>query len=263
MAFQQKAEFYRSLWIYLLKGQMSSTLKYLELEGIQELVRRMAQIDDSDLIYKGPWVRSAKQRLFQTLETDYGFPRATCRSLVNLIWDFLTETFGEKLHEGQITFHAASAAEPPGKSISEIKSVPVHLTFHDRTDMEVLTKEGTSGLRRHKILRMARESCGPGRSADPGGSGRPTVQFPANDQTRYESIERSGNRCACSRNTSRHRSRSDTQNESSEDVLGGYEYKTSNARQVTPASRSRDIFPVSLRLSDSTVEVIPHRKYVN
>jgi hypothetical protein len=71
---------------------MSSILKYLE--GIQELVRRMAQIDDSELIYKGPWIRSAQQRLFQILETDYGFPRATCRSLVNLMWDFLTETFG-------------------------------------------------------------------------------------------------------------------------------------------------------------------------
>ena len=144
----------------LLKGQMSSTLKYLK--GIEELVRRMAQIDDSELIYKGPWIRSAQQRLFQILETDYGFPRATCRSLLNLMRDFLTETFGEELHEGQIVFHAASAAEPPGKSISEIKSVPVHLTFHDRTDMEVLTKEGTAGLRRHKLLRMAHESVDQG-----------------------------------------------------------------------------------------------------
>lgn len=141
-------------------GQMSSPLKYLK--SIQELVRRMAQMGDSELVYKGPWIRSAQQRLFQTLETDYGFPRATCRSLVNLIWDFLTETFGEKLHEGQITFHAASAAEPPGKSIRDIKSVPVHLTFHDRTDMEVLNKDGIAGLRRHKILRMAHESVDQG-----------------------------------------------------------------------------------------------------
>jgi len=118
----------------------------------------MAQIDESDLVYKGPWVRSAQQRLFQTLETDYSFPRATCRSLVNLMWDFLNETFGEKLHEGQITFHAASAADPPGKKVSEMKSVPVHLTFHDRTDMGVLSDEGTAGLRRHKILRMAHEA---------------------------------------------------------------------------------------------------------
>jgi uncharacterized protein YerC len=39
-----------------------------------------------------------------------------------------------------------------------MKSVPVHLTFHDRTDMAVLSDEGTSGLRRHKILRMTHEA---------------------------------------------------------------------------------------------------------
>ena len=52
-------------------------------------------MDETDLVYKGPWVRSAQQRLFQTLETDYAFPRATCRSLVNLMLDYVNETFGE------------------------------------------------------------------------------------------------------------------------------------------------------------------------
>jgi hypothetical protein len=118
----------------------------------------MAQMDETDLVYKGPWVRSAQQRLFQTLEADYAFPRATCRSLVSLMLDFVNETFGEKLHEGQIVFHAASASEPPGKRISDIKSVPVHLTFHDRSDMEILSEEGTSGLRKHKIIRMSNEA---------------------------------------------------------------------------------------------------------
>ena len=122
----------------------------------------MAQMDETDLVYKGPWVRSAQHRLFQTLETDYAFPRATCHSLVNLIWDFVNETFGEKIHEGQIVFHAASASEPPGKRISEIKTVPIHLTFHDRTDISVLSEEGTSALRKHKVIRMANEALDQG-----------------------------------------------------------------------------------------------------
>jgi len=74
------------------------------------------------------------------------------------MWDFLNETIGEKPHEGQITFHVASAAEPPGEKVSEMKSVPVHLTFHDRTDMAVLSDERTAGLRRHRILRMTHEA---------------------------------------------------------------------------------------------------------
>jgi hypothetical protein len=77
---------------------------------------------------------------------------------VNLIWDFVNETFGEKIHEGQIVFHAASASEPPGKRISDIKTVPVHLTFHDRNDLNILSEEGTSALRKHKVIRMANEA---------------------------------------------------------------------------------------------------------
>ena len=107
---------------------------------------RIVDIDGTDLVYKGPWVRSAQQRLFQILESNSAFPRATCRSLVNLIWDFVNVTFGENLHKGQIVFHAASASEPPGKRISQMKSVPVRLTFHDRNDMTILSEEGTSAL---------------------------------------------------------------------------------------------------------------------
>jgi hypothetical protein len=125
---------------------MSPTLKYLRVQ-IQALVGQMVQVDETDLVYKGPWVRSAQQRLFQTLEADYSFPKATCRSLVNLMWDFLNETFGEKLHEGQITFYAASASEPPGKRLSEIKSVPVHLTF----DMKMIHINLSSSRFRHRI----------------------------------------------------------------------------------------------------------------
>jgi hypothetical protein len=65
------------------------------------------------------------------------------------MWDFLNETFGEKLHEGQITFYAASASEPPGKRLSEIKSVPVHLTF----DMKIIHINLSSRRFRHQISR--------------------------------------------------------------------------------------------------------------
>lgn len=113
----------------------------------------MVQVDEKDLVYKGPWVRSAQQKVVPNTwnrlcfsegylsisgESDLGFSQ----------WGFQWEA----LHEGQITFHAASASEPPGKRLSQIKSVPVHLTVHDRNDMDILTKEGTSGLRKHKFF---------------------------------------------------------------------------------------------------------------
>jgi hypothetical protein len=33
-----------------------------------------------------------------------------------------------------------------------IKSVPVHLTLHDRNDMNILSEKGTSGLRSKKFF---------------------------------------------------------------------------------------------------------------
>jgi hypothetical protein len=117
----------------LLFVQMSPTLKYHRMK-IQALVGQMEQVDETDLIYKGSWMRSAQQRLFQTLEADYSFPKATCRSLVNLMWNFLNETFGEKLHEGQIMRHRLS---PPflseASSIHMGASASLKLTFNEVT----------------------------------------------------------------------------------------------------------------------------------
>lgn len=118
----------------------------------------MIQPEDINLVYKGPWVRSAQQRLFNILETEYGFPRATCRSLIHLMWDFLNETFGDTLHEGQMKYQTVASEEPPGKNTHELKSVPVHLTLHDRNDIEILSQEGIAGLRKKKILRLVNEA---------------------------------------------------------------------------------------------------------
>lgn len=118
----------------------------------------MTQPEDINLVYKGPWVRSAQQRLFNILETEYGFPKATCRSLIHLMWDFLNETFGDTLHEGQMKYQAVDSVEPPGKNTTELKSVPVHLTLHDRNDIQILSKEGIAGLRKKKILRLVNET---------------------------------------------------------------------------------------------------------
>jgi len=57
----------------LLSVQMSPTLKYLRIRF--KHCGQMVQVDETDLVYKGPWVRSAQQRLFQTLEADYSFRR--------------------------------------------------------------------------------------------------------------------------------------------------------------------------------------------
>ena len=137
-------------------GLMATTQNY-HLSGVTTGVTMTLQ-EDINLVYKGPWVRTAQMRLFNILETEYGFPKATCRSLIHLMWDFLNENFGDTLHEGQMKYQAVASEEPPGKITTELKSVPAHLTLHDRNDIHILSQEGIAGLRKKKILRLANEA---------------------------------------------------------------------------------------------------------
>jgi hypothetical protein len=35
--------------------------------------------------FKRVWIKTAEHQLFHELETEYGFPRATCRSIIQII----------------------------------------------------------------------------------------------------------------------------------------------------------------------------------
>ncbi len=43
-------------------------------------------MDENDLVYKGPWVRSAEQRRFQSLEAEYAFPGETHKTKIMKMW---------------------------------------------------------------------------------------------------------------------------------------------------------------------------------
>ncbi len=132
------------------------------MDTVPEQVVIMAKIDESDLVYKGPFIRTAEQRLFKTLETDYEFPKALCRFLVNFMLYFLNETFNKKLYESQMTFHFIAESRYPGRKVQDLKSKPVHLTNHYKTDIEILIEEGIAGLRQKKIVRITHETLDQG-----------------------------------------------------------------------------------------------------
>ncbi|MDW7725864.1 MAG: DUF1670 domain-containing protein [Candidatus Methanoperedens sp.] len=75
--------------------------------------------------FRTVWIKTAEQQLFHELETEYGFPRATCRSLVQLMQEFIEENYGNLRGDNQIIYHAVSKDEPPGKQLDKIKTVSV------------------------------------------------------------------------------------------------------------------------------------------
>lgn len=104
------------------------------------------------------WIKTAEHQLFYELETEYGFPRATCRSLVQLMHEFIDQNYGNLRGDSQIIYHAVSKDEPPGKPLDRIKTISVNLTISHPDDAEVLEKKGIKGLRQHKLMRFASEA---------------------------------------------------------------------------------------------------------
>jgi hypothetical protein len=115
-----------------------------------------AEEDTKSLV--NAWRKTNEQQLLMELETDYGFSRALCRSLVQLMHEHIEANYGNLRNDNQIIYHAVSADEPPGKPLDHLSLVSVPLTVSEPGDAEVLKSQGISGLRKHKLLRFANEA---------------------------------------------------------------------------------------------------------
>jgi hypothetical protein len=126
------------------------------LMGIWNIAMEIIKEEIENL--KSAWKKTSEQQLFHELETEYGFPRATCRSLVQLMHEFIGQNYGNQREDKQIIYHAVSKDEPPGKQLDKIKIVPVKLTITHPEDADILEKKGVSGLRQHKLVRFTTEA---------------------------------------------------------------------------------------------------------
>lgn len=104
------------------------------------------------------WKKTNEQELFNNLKIDYGFSQALARSLVQLMHDHIETNYGNLRGDSQVIYHAVSIQEPPGKPIDRLRLVPVTLTTSDPDDAVVLRERGVTGLRKHKLLRLANEA---------------------------------------------------------------------------------------------------------
>jgi hypothetical protein len=104
------------------------------------------------------WKKTNEQELFNNLKIDYGFSQALARSLVQLMHEHIEANYGNLRGDSQVIYHAVSMQEPPGKSIDQLRLVPVTLTISHPDDAAILKEQGVPGLRKHKLLRFANEA---------------------------------------------------------------------------------------------------------
>lgn len=135
---------------------MSHYLTFVEPYGIEDALMPVAGEDTKSLL--NAWKKTNEHELHNTLKIDYGFSQALSRSLVHLMYEHIETNYGNLRGDAQIIYHAVSAQEPPGKSLDQLRLVPVSLTTFHPEDAAILREQGVPGLRKHKLLRFANEA---------------------------------------------------------------------------------------------------------
>lgn len=105
--------------------------------------------------------RTIESQLNNELVQDYGFPRAICRSLVDLFSDYFDLYLGVDRSDGQLIYRAIPSNVPPGVKTEEVKTHPVRLTLFASEDLETASK-GVNELTRQRILRLTNEAFNQG-----------------------------------------------------------------------------------------------------
>ena len=78
--------------------------------------------------------------------------------IVKEVFPLHAEDLGKQLDLGQVKLLVAAAHEPAGKSIEECQKVTVLLTLDAKEDWTIRVRDGVTGLRRSRILRLASEA---------------------------------------------------------------------------------------------------------
>ncbi len=107
--------------------------------------------------YLGLSKRDVSQELFQFLKTDYGFPNAICRSLVNDFQMFNDMYSTSKIQDGQVLYRAVSSDVPHGTPLDDMKLNTIRLTLISRDDVAAASKSQDE-LLKNRIVRLANEA---------------------------------------------------------------------------------------------------------
>jgi hypothetical protein len=86
------------------------------------------------------------------------FVSAAILQIVKEVFPLHPEDLGKELDLGQVKLLVAAAHEPAGKSLEECQKITVLLTLDAKDDSTIRARDGVTGLRRTRILRLATEA---------------------------------------------------------------------------------------------------------
>ena len=103
--------------------------------------------------------KNARAAIIQKISADFNLMPLVAEAYYKQISSYFEQHADVQLSSGQICYEAVAAEEPAGKHIALAKKVSCRLTLNDiNADFEVLATYGLAGLRRHRILRLTKET---------------------------------------------------------------------------------------------------------
>ncbi len=103
--------------------------------------------------------KNARAAIIQKISADFNLMPIVAEAYYKQISTYFEQHAEVQLTSGQICYEAVAAEEPAGKHIALAKKVSCRLTLNDiNADLETLATYGLAGLRRHRILRLTKET---------------------------------------------------------------------------------------------------------
>lgn len=92
------------------------------------------------------------------LQQGYNLSPVEAHVLAQRVQQLVDEQTGFARKQGQISYLAIDADEPPGRPLRQCRKVAVHLTLMDEGDAEVWAHDGPEALRRVRVHRLVYEA---------------------------------------------------------------------------------------------------------
>ena len=103
--------------------------------------------------------KSIKNAIINNISQDFNLTPILTEAYFNQIKKYFLEHTGINLNSGQMQYLAVDDREPAGKPVALCKKISVRLTVHNiDQDLDVYKKEGLTGLRHHRLLRITKEA---------------------------------------------------------------------------------------------------------
>jgi len=103
--------------------------------------------------------KSVKNSIINNIARDFNLTPILAEAYFNQIKDYFTEHIQLELTSGQVHYLAVDDREPAGKPVQLCRKKSVSLTLHNPDeDLLVYKKNGLSGLRQHRMVRITKEA---------------------------------------------------------------------------------------------------------